>query len=160
MINVQVDFRPALPSDEPFLFELYASTRQEEIAAWGWEDAQRQAFLSMQFNARQRQYSATAMNASHQIILCAGQPVGHIWIDHRPAEIVLVDIALLPDQRGVGIGTALIQRLQAEAAQAGKPIRLHVLNTNRASRLYSRLGFQVSREDEIYAEMVWKPAIP
>jgi ribosomal protein S18 acetylase RimI-like enzyme len=159
MISVQVDFRPALPADEPFLFELYASTRLEEIAAWGWEDAQRQAFLSMQFNARQRQYSAKAMNASHQIILRAGQPVGHIWIDHRPGEFALMDIALLPEQRGAGIGTALIQRLQAEAAQAGMPICLHVLKTNRASRLYSRLGFQVSREDEIYAEMVWKPAI-
>jgi ribosomal protein S18 acetylase RimI-like enzyme len=158
MIAELVNFRPALPTDEPFLFELYASTRQEEMATWGWDAAQRQAFLSMQFKAQQWQHQSCSMNAIHQIILRAGLPVGRILTDCTSAEIMLVDIALLPEQRGAGIGAALIRNLQIEAAHAGKPIRLHVLKTNRASRLYTRLGFEVVRDDGMYCEMIWRPS--
>ncbi|MDB5084378.1 MAG: family N-acetyltransferase, partial [Bacilli bacterium] len=43
--------------DEPFLFQVYASTRYDEIDQWGWDQAAVQAFLSLQWNAQQRSYA-------------------------------------------------------------------------------------------------------
>ncbi len=45
--------RPEEPQDQAFLFELYASTRREELDAWGWPPQARAAFLRMQFQASQ-----------------------------------------------------------------------------------------------------------
>jgi hypothetical protein len=42
-----ITFRSEQPQDEPFLFELYASTRQEELDAWGWPPEMRRNFLVM-----------------------------------------------------------------------------------------------------------------
>ena len=48
---VGVTLRPACADDEGFLLALYASTRQDEMAAWGWDAAQQEMFLRMQFLA-------------------------------------------------------------------------------------------------------------
>ena len=49
------------------------------------------------------------------------------WAD----EIRIVDIALLPEYRGAGIGTPLLGELEDEAAAAGKPLSIHVERLNR-----------------------------
>ena len=67
----------------------------------------------------------------------------------------MIDIALLPEQRGRGIGTMLLEQLVGEARRAGKAVRLRVLRTNRALSLYRRLGFRVVREADVYAELEW-----
>ena len=41
-------------NDEPFLFQVYAHTRVEELALTNWDPATRQAFLTMQFQAMRR----------------------------------------------------------------------------------------------------------
>jgi ribosomal protein S18 acetylase RimI-like enzyme len=73
-------------------------------------------------------------------------------------EIRLVDIALLPEHRGQGIGRRLIEGLFAEAAGAGKAVRLHVGKDNRAVPLYTRLGFQIIGDKETHFFMEWRPA--
>jgi GNAT superfamily N-acetyltransferase len=78
---------------------------------------------------------------------------------HRgPHEIRLVDMALTPEMRCRGIGTRLLQTLQIEAQQVGKPLKLHVLIGNRAERFYQRLGFQPSGDNGLHREMKWVPA--
>jgi ribosomal protein S18 acetylase RimI-like enzyme len=72
--------------------------------------------------------------------------------------MLLMDIALLPEYRSHGIGTALIKDLMAEAAQAGRPLRLHVEFFNQALRLYERLGFARMGEMGLYYEMEWRLA--
>lgn len=137
-----VTLRPAQPEDEAFLFLLYRDTRAEEMAVWGWSEAQQQAFLSLQFRARNLAYSAYP-NVEHSIILKAGQPIGRLLISGKEDEIRLVDVALLAEARSQGIGAKLIAELFEQAARENKPVRLHVEKSNRALRLYQRLGFQV-----------------
>jgi len=72
-------------------------------------------------------------------------------------EFVLVDIALLPDARGMGIGAALIADLLTEAERAGKPVSLHVAKDNRARRLYERLGFEICEDTGMYFKMSCHP---
>jgi len=47
--------------------------------------------------------------------------------------------------------------LQAEARKAEKPLCLHVLKGNRATRFYERLGFRYSSDAGLYHEMTWSP---
>ena len=151
-----VKLRSVEPDDEPFLFRVYASTRAAEMAAWGWDQAQQEAFLRMQFLTQQLSYRAQFPGADHRIIMVEDQPAGRILVARTDKEILLVDIALLAEYRNAGIGTGLIRDLQAEAARAGAPVHLHVLKTNpAAARLYERLGFQATEDDGVYLQMKW-----
>lgn len=153
-----IRLRPANSDDQAFLFDLYRSTRAEELSAWGWDEAQQQAFLNLQFRGQQAHY-AEYPNTNHQIILDGelpiGCPIGRILTSHLMDEIRLVDIALLPEHRGQGIGAALIQSLFEEAASEGKAVRLHVVKEARALRLYQRLGFQIIGDAVSHYLMEW-----
>jgi len=154
-----VMLRPADTDDEAFLFTLYCSTRADEIAAWGWNDAQREAFLRMQFQAQQQHYRTLAVPAEHSIVCHEGLPIGRIATIRDAQTIWLAEIALLPEQRNKGIGTTLIQELLAAAARTGSAVHLHVLRSNRVIKLYQRLGFQIVADDGIHFEMAWHPSI-
>jgi ribosomal protein S18 acetylase RimI-like enzyme len=151
-----VGLRPVTPEDEAFLYAVYAGTRREEVAAWGWDAAQQEAFLKMQFTAQQRSYQLQYPEAEHQVITLGGRPVGRIMVLRTAAEVLLIDIALLPESRRAGVGTALIEDLLEEAARSGKPVRLQVLKSNPARRLYQRLGFTTTGESGIHFQMEWR----
>jgi ribosomal protein S18 acetylase RimI-like enzyme len=74
------------------------------------------------------------------------------------AEWRLVDISLFPEHRGRGSGTVAIRELIREASDRGLPLRLSVLRTNRAQRLYQRLGFVAKGGDAMYIEMEYTPS--
>ena len=90
-----------------------------------------------------------------QIILQKGEPVGRLYVDRRKDEIRLIDIALLPELHGQGIGSWLLQDLMDEAKKVGKPIRIHVERFNPALRLYERLGFTHIADQGVYYLMEW-----
>ncbi len=73
--------------------------------------------------------------------------------DARDDLILLMDIALLPEYRGRGIGTAILHELLQAADRAGKTVMLHVEPNNPALRLYQRLGFEISAKSGYYLEM-------
>jgi ribosomal protein S18 acetylase RimI-like enzyme len=152
--NDDLSLREATAEDQPFLLEVYASTRIEELEVLGWSDAEKQAFIKMQFIARERCYP----RVDNRIILLNGRPVGRILVDRGESSILLNDIAVLTEYRNAGIGSRLIQDLMKEATAAGKPIMLHVLTSSPAVRLYERLGFSRTGGDGAYFEMKWIPA--
>ncbi len=152
-----ITLRPASAADEDFLRAVYASTRAEEMLAAGWDAAQQEAFLSLQFKARQMIYQLEYGQACAKIILLEGEPVGSLMVARKEREIRLADIALLSEYRSRGIGAALIKDLCAEAAQTGKPVSLHVLKTSAAIRLYERLGFKTTGERGMHLRMEWIP---
>lgn len=145
----------AKTEDQAFLYELYRSTRIEEVSAWGWEEGELDAFLRMQFDLRQRSYALQYPLAQHGVLLHNGVKVGGIILQESPQDIRLIDVSLVPEYRNGGIGTALLKGLQDKAAAHGKRIRLHVIRSNLAVSLYERLGFRVAEGDGIYAAMEW-----
>ena len=157
MQNEKLDLREATAADEPFLLEVYASTRMEELEPFGWDDNQKRAFIQMQFQARERTYP----RCDSRIILLHGRPVGRMLVDRDETRILLRDIALLSEYRNAGIGSRLIQDLMDEATAAGKPIELHVVAMSPAVRLYERLGFRRSDtgSDGAYLAMRWDPPV-
>src|SRR5262249_48765737 len=154
-----VSFRPIRPDDEAFLYEVYASTRTEELALVDWDDAHKAAFLHMQCAAQHQFYQERYTKTDLLLMLRDAVPVGHLSIARWQDEIRMVDIALLPPSRNGGIGSAILRDLLAEAAAAHQPVRIHVEKFNPALRLYERLGF-VSIEDKgVYLFMEWSPGV-
>jgi GNAT superfamily N-acetyltransferase len=149
--------RPASLDDEAFLFQVYASTRAEEMALVPWNDEQKQAFVQMQFNAQTQSYRQQFPSAEYHVILHDGVAAGRLIVDRDEDRILLVDISLLPEHRSFGMGSALISDLKTEAQETGKPVRLDVENFNPAHRLYQRLGFQKIAEAGFYHRMEWRP---
>jgi ribosomal protein S18 acetylase RimI-like enzyme len=152
--NVDLFLRETTPDDEPFLLAVYASTRIQELEGFGWDDNQKQAFIKMQFLARERTYP----RSDDRIIVLDGRPIGRMMVDRNEAGIRLRDIALLTEYRNAGVGSRLIRDLMKEATAAGKSIELHVVATSPAVRLYERLGFRQSGPGGAYLEMKWVPA--
>lgn len=152
-----ITLRTVADADEPFLFELYAGTRREEIAAWNWPQEQVAAFLQMQYRAQRFSYETAFPGAEHGLVLQDGRPIGRLLVWRGPEEARLVDISLLPEARGRGAGSRLIRDLMEECAAARRRLTLQVLVTNPARRLYLRLGFRRTGGDALYDQMEWNP---
>jgi ribosomal protein S18 acetylase RimI-like enzyme len=152
---MKITLRPATPDDEPFLYELFRTTYTEGLPTQNMDATQREFLTRMQFNAQQQTYSAQFPEADHDMILLDGCPVGRVLVERKSEEIRGVDIALLAEHRSAGIGTLVIQNLLAEAQKAGKPFRIQVIKSNRAARLYERLGLWKTGESSSHFSMEW-----
>jgi ribosomal protein S18 acetylase RimI-like enzyme len=152
-----ISLRPFRPDDQEFLYQLYASTRLHEIAGFGWPATQQEMFLRMQFNAQYRSYEVAYGQAEHQIVEQDGKPVGRIMVLWQKDFALLVDIALLAEHCGRAIGGDLLRELIQQCARKRVPLRLQVLKTNPALRLYQRLGFATTGEDQMYIQMERQP---
>ncbi len=141
------------PSDEAFLFELYASTRKEELDAWGWDMDQRKSFLEQQFRAQRQSYRIQFPQANDRIIMKGARAVGRMMVLRGQNEFRLIDISLLPEFQNAGIGTRLLRDLLEEASEADKPLRLQVLKTSPAVGLYTSLHFAIVGHDDLYLHM-------
>jgi GNAT superfamily N-acetyltransferase len=153
-----VSVRPREAADEDYLFPLYCAIRAPEFASVPMPDALKQQIFRMQYDAQIGTYSARFPGSDYNVILRAGQPVGRIWVARLADEIRLVDIALAPEARNVGIGTFLVSSLQSVAREAGKPIRCTVHRESPASlRFHMRLGFVISSENQTDYRLEWDP---
>ncbi|MDQ4068754.1 MAG: GNAT family N-acetyltransferase [Actinomycetota bacterium] len=157
MTTRSVVLRPVSPGDDAFLRRVYRSTREDELALTGWDEGQKDAFVSMQFNAQHRYYAQQYADASFDVILFDGEPAGRLYVARWPEEIRIVDIALLPEYRHRGIGSALLQAILAEGTQGGDRVTIHVERFNPALRLYDRLGFVPVAERGVYLLLEWRP---
>jgi ribosomal protein S18 acetylase RimI-like enzyme len=152
-----IALRPATAQDEAFLFDLYARNRQAELYAWGLDETTLASFLQMQFAAQQGAYTTQFPEADHDLVLVDQEPVGRIYVQRAADHLLLVDIALLPEMQGQGVGTWLLRALLEEGVAKNVPVRLQVVVTNPAQRLYERLGFAALGNDGVYEQMRWEP---
>jgi ribosomal protein S18 acetylase RimI-like enzyme len=143
-----IELLPVEPGDREFLCRVYASTRAEELAVVPWDEAQKDAFLRSQFDAQDRWYREHYPRASYDVVLIDSEPAGRLYLHRGDTEIRIVDIALLREHRGRGVGTRLLRDVLAEAA--GRRVTIHVERMNPAPRLYERLGFSVAEDKGVY----------
>jgi len=143
--------------DEEFWLKVYSSTRAEEMAMVPWDESQKRAFLEMQFRAQSESYQQQFPGAEHSVILDDGIPAGRMIVDRDAKRILLVDIALLPEHRGRGIGGELIAGLKTEAEETAKPLWLDVENFNPVRFFYERIGFRKIDEAGVYWRLEWRP---
>jgi ribosomal protein S18 acetylase RimI-like enzyme len=103
------------------------------------------------FDAQTHQYREHYPTATFDLILVDGEPAGRLYVDRWPTETRIMDIALMPEWRGRGVGRELIEQIQAE----GRDVSVHVERFNPAQRLYARLGFESEDAGPVYLLMRW-----
>ena len=152
-----VSYRPMTDGDLPFVAELYASTRREEVAQTAWPAEMQEAFLRQQHEAQHSHYSIHHADAEWLIVERAGQAIGRLYLREDPESLHIVDISLLPHSRRQGIGGAIMGDVLDQAREAGKALSIHVEKNNPARSLYFRLGFEVVKDAGVYDLMRASP---
>ena len=152
-----VSFRAVLPEDSQFLLAVYGSTRLEELALTNWDQQQRDAFLKMQLDAQHVHYRGQYPSAQYLLVLLNGRHIGRLYIADKGSEIRILDVTILPEYRGSGIGTALVLHLMTYSSAVGKPLSIYVETFNRSLGLFERLGFVRSGEAGYSLLLQWNP---
>ena len=158
LVHYGLVLRAITDADQPFLYQLYASTREEELAIVPWSEEQKQTFLAFQFNAQHTFYQSQFKDACFWVIEQASVPIGRLYLDRRTDEIRIIDIALMPDYRDRGIGTALLNTVLTEGQTNNQSVTIHVEQNNRALNLYHRLGFTQIGKEGVYFLMERTPS--
>ena len=139
---MKITLRRVQESDEAFLLRLYASTRQAELALTPWNEAQKQAFVQMQFLAQRQHYASAFPAASYDIICCDGNATGRLYVDRQPRAIHVLDIIVDAEKRKRGIGTFVLEEILREADQAQKRVTIYVEEFSPARRVFDRRLFR------------------
>ena len=154
-----VQLRPVEEKDNLFIEAVYRSTRETELCLTNWSEQQKNAFSSMQSMAQLAEYKTKFPGAAWQVILYKKQDAGRFYTWEGNQEIRLIDITLLPQFRGKGIGTFLLQELIQKSNKVQKKISLHVEPDNPALQLYQRLGFIHLRNNGRHYYMERNPSL-
>jgi len=134
----------------PFLLEVYASTRAEDLKFVPWSDEVKKAFVKSQFENQSRYYLETYPNGFFDAVKFNDELVGRIYKAELDDEIRILDATLLPEFRNQGIGTKLIADVLKFADEKNKPIRIYLETYNIYRSLFSRLGFRLISDDGVY----------
>ena len=146
---MQITLRPALTQDFEYCKRLYFSGMNKIIEELNLDRTAQAVGL-------QQQWILTQVH----IITLDGSDVG--WLQTKMQDDGLFVAQLFVDapvQRR-GIGTEVMNRLIADAARANHAVLLAVVKINRAVRLYERLGFQITHEDDRKFYMKRDPNLP
>ncbi|GAA5526307.1 N-acetyltransferase [Herpetosiphon gulosus] len=153
-----LSLRAATPKDESLLLNLYASTRAAELARVDWDETRKADFIKMQYHAQHAHYMQHYPDGNYQIVLYKAKPVGNWYTFQSLTLMRVLDITILPQFRGRGIGRQLMTQFIAEAKASQRRIRLYVYKENpQVSTWYERLGFQAVGGLSMYTEMEWRP---
>lgn len=154
-----ISLRRPSSADEPFLIRLFRSFRSDIDQAIGLSETERDTFTRQQFEAQRRSYRQKYPDSEHRIVTVKGEDAGRIWVNYRDDEVRLIDIMLLPNFQGRGVGTNLLEQVKAEARRLGAPVR-HMVHADNyeAQRFYRRLGFRdVFSPVPSHLKMEWRP---
>jgi ribosomal protein S18 acetylase RimI-like enzyme len=154
-----IALRAATEADEDFLRAVFLSTRVDEFISAGLPLEQAESLLANQFAIQRAYYRRHYPSGCFDVVTYQGNRVGRLYHDWSGDTAQLIDIALLPAQRGAGIGSHLMRGLVAEADRKRMPMRLYVEFNNPGRALYHRLGFVSAGENGVY-ELMHRDAAP
>jgi len=155
------ELRLVTAADDGLIEQIYGSTRAD-LEQLPLEPMQKSQLIGAQSQMQLADYARSYPNAEHSIVQVGSEPAGRIIVDRTDEQIYLVDVALLPEFRGRGIGSALIHDLVHEARTRDVPIQLSVLRSNTgAMALYERLGFarDTTAPNDMYYSMMWRASV-
>ena len=146
---MQYTLRKITQDDYEFLRRLHHVVMRPYVEAiWGWNEEKQDEIV--------RQDMAGPYLS---IIVCAGKDIGQVSIERNDEKLSLVDLFILPECQGQGIGSAVIKSILAEADAACLPVTLRLFKTNPAKQLYEQLGFRMETEDDTWFHMRYSPMI-
>jgi ribosomal protein S18 acetylase RimI-like enzyme len=149
----KLQLRPANASDRAFLCWVFESTRAQEFAQTGFNADCIAALLADQFSIQDTYYRRHYPHGRFDVILLGATAIGRLYHDWHGSEARLIDISLLREYRGMGIGGRLVRAFVEQAAARRMPAVLYVEMNNPVQGLYRRLGFEPVGENGVYLQM-------
>ena len=102
--------RPATVDDFAFILSLRASGLREHVERiWGWDGCDQRDRVARRFEPR-----------AYKVIVVAGRDVGAVSVAWRAGAALLADIEIAADDRGRGLGTAVLANILAEARRRNR----------------------------------------
>jgi GNAT superfamily N-acetyltransferase len=132
-----VSLRPARAGDLDFCASLYLSEMEATMRA-----------VKLDVTAHMARFPRQWEVSEVRILVLDGTDVG--WLQTKVTEdaLFLAQFFVAAALQRRGIGTQVLNRLLDEANQEGHAMTLAVVKINPALRLYERLGFRVTHEDD------------
>ncbi len=157
-----VSFRDPSEGDEAVVRRAHVAHRQATFATAGLPPETTIRLCEHQHDMQERQIAHHHPKAERRTILRGGVAVGRLCVDRSLAPWRIVDLVLVPEAQGHGVGRDALGQLLDEATRAGAGVDLHVAGDNaRAEALYRRLGFAPDGDaGGPQRRMVWSPSGP
>jgi len=149
--------RPMCDDDLAVVQAIFSDCRAGPFRAAGLPETMIDTLMAQQCAAQHEQYRRLFPGASYDLVERAGEVIGYLFALRGPDRHVLIDIALRPDCSGMGVGSALVAALLAQAGAAGQKVSAHVARDGRAWALWQRMGFRVVGDDGVHYAIEWSP---
>ncbi len=157
--NEDIILRPERPKDNGFLAALFRSIALPELTEMPVTEAVKDALVQMQFASQTATYRAQFPMACFDIIEQRDKPIGRLVIDPGGEAGCIVDMALLPECRGLGLGSTILAHVLERFAKLQRPVLCKVLAHNEASlRMCRRAGFRQIDYIPPFLQLQWSPA--
>ena len=134
---MQIVLRPAVSQDFEYCKRLYFTGMKKIIEELGLDMAAQAASFLQNWDL-----------AEVRIIAVGNSEVGWLQSSVRDDGLFVAQLFVDDPCQGQGIGTEVMNRLIGEASRLNQAVRLAVVKTNPALRLYERLGFHITHEDD------------
>jgi ribosomal protein S18 acetylase RimI-like enzyme len=151
--------RACTPADDAFLYDVFATTWESEVAALPNQNLARHV-LRIQHIAQERRFGKRFAGYQRFVVLDdEGVPAGRLYVCDTVSTMHVVDLTLLPQFQERGIGTRILRDLIGEVGRTGQRLDLRVARSNeRAMDLYARLGLELVDADHVDHTFSWDPS--
>ena len=154
-VKDQISLRTFTPDDREFLLRAYTASREIELSVLPFDETQKRAFCEHQLDAQTVYYEEKYPDATHEIILVGGEPVGRVYINRGDSLISILDLVVLGEHRKKGVGTHIVKSLQSEARGADGRVGVYVETFNPSQKFFRDLGFELVESDEVNLYFEW-----
>ena len=134
---MQMVLRPALQQDFDYCRRIYFAEMNWIIEELHLDPAAQQVSFQQQWDPTQV-----------RIMVLDGADAGWLQTITQAHELFIAQMFVDRPLQRKGVGTEVIKRLIGEATQLNRTVRLNVVKINPVRRLYERLGFRVTHEDD------------
>jgi GNAT superfamily N-acetyltransferase len=144
MDTEKVSLRAATAEDSGFAFKVKKAALGQYVRdIHGWDEDEQRRLHRRRFDP-----------AATRIVMLHGRDIGLVAIRERADCIRLLQLFLLPEAQGEGIGSHVLTQVLREADRVHRPAVLRVLKSNpRAKAFFERHGFTLVGETETHYNM-------
>jgi ribosomal protein S18 acetylase RimI-like enzyme len=135
--TVRIALRKASAEDFDYCASLYFAAMKTTIKELMLSEPAQAANLRQRWNA-----------VEVRMIVVDGKTVGWLQSRHEDGALFLGQLFIDAPFQRQGIGSKVLHDIIQEAAAANQAVTLGVVKINPARRLYERLGFRATHEDE------------
>lgn len=134
--------------DKDFIYNVKKSSIMKYVEKiWGWDE-----------EYQIKDFESDFILENFKIISAEGKDIGFIQVVEDPLYISIIEIHIIPNYQGCGIGISILKRIIEQASNKMKPVRIGCFKDNTgAKRLYERLGFRVVNITDTHYEMCYEP---